>query len=1281
MIRRLIEWCMRNPLLVVAAALLLTWFGWDARQKTPVDAIPDIGENQVIVFVDWPGRSPRDVQDQVVDPLSRALSGIPDKKDIRSNAMFGFGYINIIFKDGVDFYWARTRVLEKLNEAAAEMPEGVVPVLGPDGTGIGQIFWYTLENGYYCPDHPTARYAEPGRCPEDGQPLVPSRLDLDQLRSQQDWYVRYYLEAADGVAEVASVGGYVRQYQVDVDPARLLALNVALHQVYMAVRDSNIDVGAKVIEEGGAEFLIRGLGFVRAIEDIENIVVTSRHEVPVYVKNVATVALGPDFRRGALDRDGVPAVGGVVLMRYHENPLRVIDNVKKAITELEPSLPPGVRIVPFYDRTALIRRAQDTLDKTLIQEIVLTVGVILLFLGTFRPSVLIALVLPIGMLMAYLGMWSLGIPANIMSLAGIAIAIGVMVDAGIAVAENMVRRLREMGPDESPMDVAVEAAQEVGPAIFFAILIIVAAFIPVFALTGQSGKMFRPLALTKTFAMLGAAIVSVTLLPILCAWFLKSARTTRHRWVGPGLFGLILAVGLAVGAPWPIVRWLCVPIAAAALAFMWALETFVFVPLAGGLTWLVRTLYTPIIRFAVTNRATKGFVVLVAAGSLAATSILLPFPDVFGFPTRTMYRPVYDIGREFMPPLNEGDLLFMPVLLPGASLSTVKDVMAKQDLIMRGFPEVASAVGKLGRADSATDPAPVGMLETIISIRDPEQWPRRHVRADRLSDLVHRVADRLVASSLLASPPADVGAVAHEATSDFDRLAVEYNPAGLSEARREHLYRTWLVRLILERLLTDAGTPREGGRFAGVDERRLQQLAGEMVASIDHGRLFRRKTRNELINQLTEATRMPGVSPIMTQPIRNRIDMLATGIQTPIGIKVYGPDLGRIEEIALGIEGVLKTVPGARGPYAERIGNKPYLEFGIDRAAAARYGIDVGDIQRVLMTAVGGMNLTTTVEGRERYPIRVRYKRELRDNIEALRRILVAGTKGVQVPLEQVVRIVRRPGPAKVASENTILFTRVFCDVDVDQVGLVDFADAVEKALDERIKPGLPPGYFYSISGQYEAEIESRDLMWGSWLTGGLKRGRLFSVGIFWISIALILGLLWIKFHSPSAVVAVFSALLFAALGAIWLQFAMGVKFSTAVTVGYIALFGVAVEDGIVFIEFLLSRVRAGLRPEAAAVEAGILRVRPILMTTATTVLALLPIMLYEVSTKTGAELMQPIAVPTFAGMITCTLTNLIVTPVLFCVLYPLLDRRMRTTPATSETAPTATPHQKSPAT
>jgi Cu(I)/Ag(I) efflux system membrane protein CusA/SilA len=1202
MIKKAIELAVRNPLLVVAAFILLAWAGWEARRTTPVDAIPDIGENQTIVFVDWPGRSPQDIEDQVIYPLSTKMLGIPGIKDIRSNSMFSFGYINIIFKESIDFYWARTRVLEKLDLARKDLPEGVVPYLGPDATGIGQIFWYTVENGYYCPDHPDKRYASPGTCRKDGRQLVHSKLDLYQLRTLQDWYIRYYLEAADGVSEVAPVGGYVYQYQIDVDPNRLLALDVPLEHVLQAVRDSNLDVGAKVIEEGGMEVLLRGIGFVEDIEDIENVVVGSRKGVPVYVKDVAEVTAGPDFRRGALDRDGVPAVGGVVLMRYEDNPLRVIANIKKRIREVEAGLPPGVRIVPFYDRTALIVRARDTLNKTLITEIILTTAVVFLFLGQMRPSLIIALVLPFGVLASYLGMKLIGLPANIMSLSGIAIAIGVMVDAGIALTENVSRMLAEPHEGKTKAEVALEAAKEVGPPIFFAILIIIVAFIPVFVLKGQSGKMFTPLAWTKTFAMLGAAIVAVTLVPILCGVFLSDP--TRQ------------------GKKSRLPRWVRT------------------ISLRSGATLVTRTirgLYAPVIRFALKNWLTKTVIVVLAGLVLLASVPLTPFKK--------------RIGQEFMPPLNERDLLFMPVLLPGASLTTVKDVMAKQDLIMSRFPEVESSSGKLGRAESATDPAPVGMLETIINVKDPKEWPRRAVIKKRAAQFVSRAVERLKEEGFLHPEKIGTGqaeTIAHNVAARLDELSVMYHQPELSSKKREEIFRIWFVRLVFDEILKhtrEAGPaplPRE-------QEARLHRVASRIASDLPHARYFRRKTRDELVNDLIEATRMPGVSPIMTQPIRNRIDMLATGIQTPVGIKVYGKDLKEIERIGIEIENLLLGVPGARNPYAERIGNKPYLEFEIDRQAAARYGIRVGDIQRVIMTAAGGMNLTTTVEGRERYPVRVRYMRELRDNVEALKRILVSTPRGQQIPLDQVVHIVRRPGPAKIASENTILFSRVFCDVDVEKVGLVDFVNSVEKILSEKLKPKLPQGYFYSISGQYEAELQARKRL----------------VTVVPVCLFVIFLLLYIKFRSLAAMVAVFFAIPFAFVGGMWLQWLMqyipeslgggsAIKYSTSVWVGYIALFGVAVEDGVVLLSFALDLCRKGGDTDRSIIKAGVLRVRPILMTTATTVLALLPIMLYEVSMTTGAELMKPLAVPTFGGMITCTITNLILAPVLFSVIYPL---------------------------
>jgi len=1039
MIDKIIEYSLRNKFIILALFVLVIGWGYWALNNTPIDAIPDIGENQQIVFVDWPGRSPKDIEDQVIYPLSVKLMGIPGMKVIRSNSMFSFGMINVIFEEGVDFYWSRTRILERLNIAQKDLPEGVVPQLGPDATALGQIFWYTVENGYYCPDHPKLRFDEPGVCSEDGQELVFSDYNLGELRSIQDWYVRYQLNSAKGVSEVATVGGFVKQYQIDVDPNKLLSFNVNLHSMFDAVRQSNIDVGAKVIEEGGKEFIVRGLGFIKSVEDIENIVIGSHEGVPVYVKNVGQVTTGPAFRRGALDKEGAEVTGGVVLMRYGENPLGVIEAVKRKIDEITPGLPPGVQIVPFYDRTELINRATDNLKETLFEEIVVAVIVILLFLLHFRSSLIVSIILPVGVLISFLIMYYLKIPSNIMSLGGIAIAVGVMVDAGIVMTENISRHLAVT--QERKLDAIITASKEVGSAIFFAILIIVVAFIPVFSLRGQAGKLFSPLAFTKTFAMFGSALLAITLVPVLCALLLRGKMRLPEKNI---------------------------------------------------LNKILMRLYEPILRFSLKHK----IIVLLIALILLGVS----------------YFPLSKIKSEFMPPLNEGDLLFMPVLLPGASLTQVMEIMKTQDIILKSFPEVEHVVGKLGRAETPTDPAPVGMIETIVKLKPQKLW-------------------------------------------------------------------------------------REG------------------------------MTRQSLINEMDEALRIPGVSNIWTQPIRNRIDMLATGIQTPVGVKVFGEDMSVIEDIGIQIENILREIPGARNPYAERIGNKPYIEIDVDREEAARYGVKVGDIQHLIMIAIGGMNVTTTVEGRERYPVRIRYMRELRDSFEALQKIYVPTPSGAQVPLSLLADIRKVEGPAKIAGENTLPYVRVFVDVDTDKVGVVDFVNQAQKVVQERLD--LPTGTYISWSGQYEYEMQARK--------------RLMTVVP--ICIFIIFLLLYTKFKRFSAALILVFSLPFAFIGGIWLQYILGFKFSTAVWVGYIALFGVAVEDGVVMMDFLVKKAREGQSFVEDVVRAALLRVRPIIMTTATTILALIPILL---STGAGSEIMKPIATPTVGGMVTATVLNLILVPVVF---------------------------------
>ena len=1034
MINKIIEICLKNRFLVIATFALIIVWGFSSMKETPVDAIPDIGELQVLVYADWPGRSPQDIEDQVIYPLTTGLMGTPRVKVVRSTSAFGFGLVNMIFADGTDFYWARTRVLERLDFARKDVPKDATITLGPDATALGQIFWYTVEGDGY---------------------------NLAELRSMQDWYVRYQLTAVDGVSEVASVGGYVKQYQIDIDPNKLIAHDVKIHHVIDAVQKSNIDVGAKVFEEGGAEFIVRGIGFIKNVSDIENIVIGEKEGVPIYVKNIATVIIGPEFRRGALDKEGKEVTGGVVLMRYGENPLKVIERIKQKIEELSVGLPEGVKIVPFYDRTGLIQRSINTLKTALIQEIIITIFVILVFLLHFWGSVVISLVLPIGILIAFIFMRQFGVDANIMSLGGIAIAIGVMVDSGCVLVENIYRRLvtrrKELNveklPTEERLNTCVEGAQEVGKPVLFALLTTIIGFIPVFVLTGQAGKLFRPLAFTKTFTMAAAAIIALALLPTLCYYFLRG----KLKQVEENRTAQVLFKG-----------------------------------------------YNPLIRWSIKH---KGIVVLISIGVI-----------IIGLLCGALMK------QEFMPPLNEGDLLFMPVLLPGASLTQVMDVMKKQDIIIKNeFPEVEWVVGKLGRAETATDPAPVGMIETIIHLKDKKFWRR-----------------------------------------------------GM--------------------------------------------------------------TREKLIQEIQEKTKMPGVSPIMTQPIRNRIDMLATGIQTPVGIKVFGPDLNKIVEIATQIEKIVGKVDGAVSPYAERTSSRPYFEIEIDREKAARHGIKVGDIQHIIMTAIGGMNLTTTVEGRERYPVRIRYMRELRDTPEALNRVFIPAAGGEYIPLAQIAELKQVPGPAVINSENTLTYARVFVNVDQSKVGLVDFVKNAQEAVKNKIKSGdikLPFGYFISWSGQFESEMESRKKLIPSLI----------------ICLAVIIILLYMAFKNFSILLILSTGLPVSLMGGIILLFLLRFRFSTAVWVGFIALFGVATDNAVVLLSTLedLFKKKApktieGIR--SLVIEGGLLRVRPAMMTTATTIIALMPVML---STGTGSEIMKPMASPTVGGLVTATLSNLILVPVLYC--------------------------------
>jgi Cu(I)/Ag(I) efflux system membrane protein CusA/SilA len=1025
LINRLIELSLRYRFFVLLIYAVLAGWGYWALLRTPIDAIPDLSENQVIVYADWPGRSPQEVEDQITYPLTVNLQGLPGVKTVRSASGFGFSMVNIIFEDNVDVYFARTRVLERLNLASSYLPPGATPTLGPDATGVGQVFWYTVEGPY----------------------------DSGTLHSIQHWFVRYQLNSVPGVADVGTIGGFLRQYQIDVDPVKLRAYGLPIRTVFEAVERSNLNVGAKVMESGDQELVVRGMGLIRSVEDIENIVLDAHGGTPVYVRNVASVQLGPEFRRGALDKDGKDAVGGVVIIRYGANTLAVIDAVKAKIRALEPGLPPGVKIVPFYDRSSLILRAVAMLRLALIEEIVLVTLAHIIFLWHFRSILIVTLPLPLAVLMSFLFMNQAGISSNIMSLGGIAIAIGVLVDAGIVMTENVIRHAEqhyeEHGEYRSQIrEITLNAAKVVGRPIFFAMTIIILAFVPVFALTGMEGKMFHPLAFTKTFAMVGSTFMAVTLVPVLCT-FLIRGRLHREE-------------------DNPVMR-------------------------------VLQGLYKPVLGWVLRHRfATLASALLLFLGSLWLAT---------------------GIGSEFMPPLDEESAMWMPITDPSISLTKATELMRQQDRIIAQDPAVALVVGKIGRADTPTDPAPINMSETIVTLKPKEEWP--------------------------------------------------------------------------------AGT-----------------------------------TKDQILERLDEKLRMPGVTNIWTQPIRNRIDMLSTGIRTQVGVKVFGADLTTIEQKSVEIEHVLHEVPGAADLYAERITGAPYLELQVDRTAAARYGISVGDVQDVIETAIGGRNLTTTIEGRQRFPVRVRYARDFREDPESLGQLPVPGPNGLQIPLGQLAHIHVTMGPSMISSENGLLRGTVLMNVRGRDAG--GFVEEAKRAVGERVK--LPPGYYVEWSGQYENQISAK---------------RRLEV-VIPVVLVIIVFLLYLTYRSWKEAFLVILAVPFAFSGGIVLLKLLGYNFSVAVWVGFIALFGTAVQTGVVMVIYLqeaVARKVAATGPltheslQEAVMEGALLRLRPKVMTVSTVVAGLLPIMW---STRTGAEVMKPLATPVLGGMVSSLLLVLIVTPVIF---------------------------------
>ncbi|WP_146600514.1 efflux RND transporter permease subunit [Novipirellula aureliae] len=1291
MLGRLIWFCLTNKLVVLLLVIAtLGWgvmvapFDWDTgafpRDPVPVDAIPDIGENQQIVFTKWMGRSPQDVEDQIGYPLTVALLGIPEVKTIRSYSMFGFSSIYIIFGEDADFYWSRTRVLEKLNSLpAGTLPDGIQPTLGPDATALGQIFLYTLE----------------GRDP-DGNPT--GGWDLRELRTIQDYYVRYSLTSAEGISEVASIGGFVQEYQIDVDPDTMRAAGVTLAGVFESIRMTNVDVGARTIELNKAEYVIRGLGFIENIEDIEKTVVKVTDNVPITVADVAHVSLGPALRRGALDKAGAEAVGGVAVVRYGYNPLAAIKNIKQRIQEVSPGLPTKVlvdyqkttadevdlyadrnglksitgattssdawvkhlrgmsqdkwptwittsqvAVVPFYDRTGLIYETLGTLNTALVEEILVTIIVILVMVVHLRSSFLISALLPLAVLMCFIAMKTFGIDANIVALSGIAIAIGTMVDMGIILTENILKYLDEAAPEDDKLTVIFKAAHEVAGAVLTAVTTTVVSFLPVFTMIGAEGKLFRPLAFTKTFALAASVIVALTIIPpaahILMGGRIESKSLRRGAWFALLILGIAasmmltwwvgaILIGLSAYKLWEeriperFQRYGPYGASAVAALVVGVLLTQEWLPLGpqkglllnllfvGGLiggilgffTLFQRFLYEPILRWCLNHKL--AFLTLPTAILLFGGSAWLGFDIVFGVVPKTLSlvgvseasvrgsRPwraatnvLPGLGKEFMPPLDEGSFLYMPTTMPHASIGEAMDVLQLQNQLLVSIPEVESVVGKIGRADTPLDPAPVSMIETYITYKS-------EYRSDE----------------------------------DGHRLNFRYDE--------------------------------ETGDF-------VRDESGKLIPD-SNGRPFRQwrdevRTPDDIWQAITTAAQIPGTtSAPKLQPIAARIVMLQSGMRAPMGMKVKGPDLETIERVALELESLLKQIPTVQSSavIADRIVGKPYLEIDIDRDAIKRYGLHIRSVQDVIEVAIGGRQITTTVEGRERFPVRVRYARELRDDLESLERILVPTPMGPQIPLGQLADIRYTRGPQVIKSEDTFLLGYVLFDKKPGEAE-VDVVEDAQAFLQSKIDSGeftLPAGVTYTFAGNYENQIRSQKTL----------------AIVLPLALGIIFLILYMQFKSAITTSLVFSGILIAWAGGfimLWLydtewflDFSLlganmrelfqvkTINLSVAVWVGFLALFGIASDDGVVIASYLdesfrKDHIENAKHAREATVTAGMRRVRPCLMTTATTLLALIPVL---TSTGRGSDIMVPMAIPSFGGM-TIEIMTMLVVPVLYC--------------------------------
>ncbi|WP_374514243.1 efflux RND transporter permease subunit [Niveibacterium sp.] len=1036
MLNALIDWSARNRFLVLLGTLFVVIAGVWAVMKTPLDALPDLSDVQVIVYTEYPGQAPQVVEDQVTYPLTSAMLSVPKSKVVRGFSFFGASFVYVIFEDGTDIYWARSRVLEYLNAAAGRLPSGVAPQLGPDATGVGWVYQYAL---------------------------LAKDKSLADLRATQDWFLRYQLSKAHGVAEVASIGGFVRQYQVTVDPLKLRAYGIPLNKLAEVIRASNRDVGGRVVEMAETEYMVRGRGYLRSPDDIGKLVLKAEGGTPVRISDVARVEFVPDERRGLTELNGEgEVVAGIVMARFGQNALEVIGNVKAKIAEVASGLPDGVSIKAVYDRSELIGRAIDTLKRTLVEESIIVAAVCVIFLLHVRSALVAIVMLPVGVLIAFIAMHALGMNSNIMSLGGIAIAIGAMVDAAIVMIENAHKHIERLRPDESRFDAIIAACKEVGPALFFSLLIITVSFLPVFTLESQEGRLFSPLAYTKTFAMAGAALLSVTLVPVLMMLFIR----------GP----------IMPEAKNPVNR---------------------------ALIWLYRPIIAGVMRW---KKTTIALAVVALAVSVW---------------------PASKLGSEFMPTLNEGTLFYMPTSLPAMSITKAAELLQTQNRIIKSFPEVESVFGKAGRANTATDPAPTEMFETVINLKPESEW-RPGMNIDKL------------------------------------------------------------------------------------------------------------------IAEMDKALQFPGVSNAWTMPIKARIDMLSTGIRTPIGIKVFGKDLDEMERLAKQIEAVVKQVPGTTSAFAERITGGFYLDIEPDRDALARYGLGVGELLDVVSTALGGEMVTTTVEGRERFGVTVRYPRELRDDPQKIASQVLVPTMGrAMVPLGEVAKVAIVRGAPSIRTENALLSAYIYVDIRDRDIG--SYVKDAQKAVSEQVK--FPPGYYASWSGQFES------------MQRAIEKMKI----VLPLTLLIIFLLLYLNFKRLTETLIVMLSVPFALIGGVWLMWALGYNLSVAVAVGFIALGGVAAETGVVMLIYLdhawreisARRAAEGCAPSAedlyaAVMEGAVERVRPKMMTVVAIMAGLLPIMW---SHGTGSEVMSRIAAPMVGGMISSTVLTLAVIPAIYAL---VMSRRIR---------------------